>query len=70
LPAGEVEEGLLADVMLFFLKICGYYFVVLKGQCNLSPDYPQSYFRKDPAKTFEQDAYQNHSFSERLLGMR
>jgi hypothetical protein len=36
LPAGEDEEGLLAEVMLFFLKICGYYFVVLR----ISVTYP------------------------------
>jgi hypothetical protein len=46
LPAGEGEEGLLADVMLFFLGCCGYYFVVLNDQCNLSPDYPQYFMRK------------------------
>jgi hypothetical protein len=45
LPAGEEEEGLLAEVMLFFLKFCGYYFVVLSVQCNLSPDYPQLFMR-------------------------
>jgi hypothetical protein len=48
-PACEEELGVLAEVMLFFLGCCGYYFKVLSRQCNLSPDYPQ-YFTGEKAE--------------------
>jgi hypothetical protein len=70
LPAGEDEEGLLAEVMLFFLKICGYYFVVLR----ISVTYPliihNNILEKTLPRPSEQHTHQNHSFRERLLGMR